>query len=289
MAVLRPQHLGHDLLSFLPEGLQGKLVLADGVALGLHASVVHRVDLRNVLARNHLGQGPTKGAIGAGEVDRAVELVHLVQHDDELVVQARQGSGEDVQGLACGAGPVGVEQQQDQVSPLGEPTDHLDEVVAAAAGHVLGLHRHVDHARRVHDLQSVGHVGVRRQQQLLPPEVAPEGLAEALQLLEGPVLGATEQGGAVLDLVSLRVPLQDREAVVGRRNAGLLHLEAEQVVDERRLPGRMVADDDNHRREGEREQVVLKGPPWQSRIDRPHDCVLQPLNDARQLRLRVLH
>mmetsp|Transcript_61862 Transcript_61862/g.124003 ORF Transcript_61862/g.124003 Transcript_61862/m.124003 type:complete len:235 (-) Transcript_61862:247-951(-) len=231
------------------------------------ACIVHRVDERDVLPRDHLGEGPAERAVGPRKVHAAVELVHLVQNDDELVVQARERPRQHVQRLACGAWPIRVEEQQNEVRALGKPTDNLQEVVAAPAGHLRAhLDRHVDHARRVHNLQPHGHGAALRQDQALASEVAPERLAEALELLEGPVLRATQEGGPVLDLIRGRMPLEDGEAVVGRRHARLLHLNPQHAVDEGGLAGRVVADDQHHRRERKRQEVMLEGAPRESCI-----------------------
>mmetsp|Transcript_118366 Transcript_118366/g.166352 ORF Transcript_118366/g.166352 Transcript_118366/m.166352 type:complete len:290 (+) Transcript_118366:440-1309(+) len=228
----RPEDLLDDLLAFLPEGLQWELVFTDTVLRMLHAGIVHGVDLRNVLARNHLGQCPAERSIGARKVHAAVKLVHLVEDDDKLVVQPSHGSRQHIQRLTRCTGPVRIKEQQDQICTFRKPAHDFQEVVASTTGHALGLHRHVDHSGSIHDLQPIRHDVVLREHQLPPAEVAPEGLAKALKLLERPVLWAAEQRGAVFHLVACWVPLQDGKAVVCRCDTCLLHARAKESIDE---------------------------------------------------------
>lgn len=98
---------------------------------------------------------------------------HLIQHDVQLVVHARQRVGQDRQRLARGPRLIRIKEEQDDVRPLGEPPHHAFEVVAAArirppspprrvgVGEVIVVdrgagHGAVDHAGAVHH-----HKGIR--------------------------------------------------------------------------------------------------------------------------------
>mmetsp|Transcript_55071 Transcript_55071/g.103232 ORF Transcript_55071/g.103232 Transcript_55071/m.103232 type:complete len:234 (-) Transcript_55071:281-982(-) len=231
-----------------------------------YTSVVHRVDLGDILPRDDLGEGPAEGPIGPCEVHTAVKLINLVEDDHELVIQTGHGPREHVQGLARCPRPVRIKEEEDKVSPLGKPTNHFQEVVPSPASHGLGLHWHVNHARRIHDLKSIGHVAVLWQLQLLPSEVAPEWLAETLKLLERPVLWATQQRWPIFNLIPCRMTLEHCEAVICGCHASFLHACAQESVDESGLSCRVVSHNKHHGRERESQQVVLERLSWKASI-----------------------
>mmetsp|Transcript_28506 Transcript_28506/g.74194 ORF Transcript_28506/g.74194 Transcript_28506/m.74194 type:complete len:393 (+) Transcript_28506:406-1584(+) len=290
--LFRTAHLGDDFLAALREVFERQLVV--GAGLRIEARVVRGVDLREVLPTDDLGECPTQSAVGTRKVDAIVQLVHLIEHNQELVVQSRERFRQHLQGLSCGAWLVGVEEEEDQIGALGPPAHHVHEVVASPSHGVRGefvpvdgaRHRQVDHSWRIHDLQPERHGSLIWQRLALPAEVTGERLSKALQLSERPVLRTTEDGGPVLS--GVRLPsFEHREAIVCRGDTGLLRADAQQAVDECRLSGGVVTDDENHRNEGEGVQVVLEGATRQSLVDGHDDLILDEGYDLGEIRLGV--
>ena len=94
----------------------------------------HGVDPRQIFARNHLAEIPAQRSVGPGKVVNLFKLVGLVQNNQQFVVHARQGVEQDRQGLARGAGFVGIKEQADNVGAVGEPAHDAREIVAAVHG-----------------------------------------------------------------------------------------------------------------------------------------------------------
>merc|ERR1719424_1095200 len=117
------------------------------------AFVVDGVDYGNILFLNDLGQRPTKGAISTRKIEAVVQAVNLIQHNQELVIQATQRPRQHIQSLSCGPWLVGVEKQQDEICALAKPSHDLDEVVTSAAIKSFiasGPDRQIDHAWSVY-------------------------------------------------------------------------------------------------------------------------------------------
>ncbi len=100
------------------------------------------VDLGDVFLFDDLAEIPAEGAVAAGEVAHAAEVVHFVHDHEEFVVHSAKRFGEDGEGFGGGAGAVGVEKDENDVGAFGEPADDGAEVVAAVGFGIGG----VDHA-----------------------------------------------------------------------------------------------------------------------------------------------
>mmetsp|Transcript_132984 Transcript_132984/g.425345 ORF Transcript_132984/g.425345 Transcript_132984/m.425345 type:complete len:393 (+) Transcript_132984:442-1620(+) len=290
--LFRAAHLGDDFLAALREVVERQLVVGAGPRI--EARVVRGVDLREVLPTDDLGERPTQSAIGTCKVHAVVQLVHLIEHNQELVVQSRERFRQHLQGLSGGTWLVGVEEEEDQIGTLRPPAHDVHEVVASpssgVAAEVVAVdgarQRQVDHSWRIHDLQTEWHDSIICQQLPLPAEVAGERLPKALQFSERPVPRTTEDRGPILG--GVRLPsFEHREAIVCRGDTGLLRADAQQPVDECRLSGGVVTDDEHHRNEGEGVQVVLEGATRQSLVDGHNDLILDEGYDLGEIRLGV--
>lgn len=114
---------------------------------------------------------------------------YLVQHDVELVVHAGERLGEDGEGLAGGAGLVGVEEEQNHVGTLGEPLAHALKVVAPGSTHIrftccmsITRHDHLESRQIVRDK---------------PVHVSPPGPDDGALCLVARVDGAVDHAWAV--------------------------------------------------------------------------------------------
>ena len=199
---------------------------------------VGRVDGRQVLRAQDAREVPAQRAVGARVVLHRVEGVGLVQEDAELELDAVEAGGEHVHRLARRAGLLRVEEEEHEVGELGEGADGGGEVVGAGGGAL----RRVDHAGGVDEVDALEEFAVADLDGEVLEEVGPEG-AERLELG-----GELAEGGGAVELVLVLAVDEDRERVVGRRDAGVLHGRvAEQVVHDGGLAGGVVAEEDDGR------------------------------------------
>mmetsp|Transcript_11598 Transcript_11598/g.43277 ORF Transcript_11598/g.43277 Transcript_11598/m.43277 type:complete len:344 (-) Transcript_11598:38-1069(-) len=241
-----------QVLQALPERLLLVPRSVGGGVLPLPRREAHGVDAREVLASDDLAEVPAQGAVGAGEVVDLAELIRLVQHDVQLVIQPSERLGEHPERLAGRTGLVRVEEEQDHVSPFGEPLHDALEVVAPVPGVVLGQHavaRHgaVNHARAVH------HHEVARPQALadLQAGLVHQTGAVVAQAREAQVWISDDAGAVSVSVLLSR--RDDGEGVVGGRDASLLNVLLQHIVDKGALAGGVVA---KHEHEGQLRHLV---------------------------------
>mmetsp|Transcript_44392 Transcript_44392/g.105839 ORF Transcript_44392/g.105839 Transcript_44392/m.105839 type:complete len:496 (-) Transcript_44392:21-1508(-) len=250
----------------------------------------HGVDWRKILARDHLGEVPAEGAERAGKVVHLGEVVALVEHDLKLVFHPRESLGQAFQRLPGRARFVRVEEKQDHVRVFREPPRHRHEVVPPVEGVSHLMHplchprpsscglgesfrrreslpcRHrgaVDHAGRV-DQDHVAHCQVLPHLEL---NVRDEGISEVAESHESQIRIAHQRRPVLVRVLDARS--DEREGVVGGRDARLLHGRTHQVVDERRLPGGVVAQQEHHR--SRRDDFALREGPHHALVDWEED------------------
>jgi hypothetical protein len=94
--------------------------------------------VREGVRRKDLREVPAETPIGSSKVMDSLELVGLIQNDVEFVIHALKRIGENRECLTSGARLVRIKEQQDDISSLSVPFDHILKIVSS-------IHVSIDH------------------------------------------------------------------------------------------------------------------------------------------------